>query len=137
MTKYDKYRRIAAPRRKMSPMWRGVGCLLMIVVPAISYVIGHAFLEAAKNRNLIPLSLLGHIQFPDWVWGVPFLDTIAGFISSLNDPLAMLIFFFVTLLILSGMVSMIYSMIYQVIGPPRYTELDAVPSKHKAKEYKR
>jgi hypothetical protein len=137
MTKYDKYRRKAAPRRKMNPMWRGVGCLLMIVVPAISYVIGRAFLEAAKNRNLIPPGLLGHIQFPDWVWGVPFLETTARFIGSLNDPLAMLIFFFVTLLILSGLVSMIYSMIYQVIGPPRYTELDAVPSKHKAKEYKR
>lgn len=137
MAKYEKYRRSPPPRRKMSPIWRGIGCLLMIIVPALSYLIGYAFLQAAKNRGLIPASLLGYPKFPDWVYGTRVLNTAAGFISNLKDPLAMLIFFFATLFLLSGLISLIYSAIYQTIGPPRYTELDALPSKHKTKEYKR
>jgi hypothetical protein len=137
MAKYEKYRRQPRLRQKMNPIWRGIGCLLMIIIPALSYLIGYAFLQAAKSRGLIPASLLGYPKFPDWVYGVPFLETIARFIGSLRDPLAMLIFFFTILLLLSGLVSLIYSAIYQVVGPPRYTELDAEPSKHKTKEYKR
>lgn len=137
MTKYDKYRRPRRTRKKMSPIWRGVGCLLMITVPIISYVVGHALLQAAKSGGLIPPEILGYPKFPEWVYGVPFLDTLARFIGSLKDPLAMLLFFFATLLLLSGLISLIYSAIYQVLGPPRYTELDAEPSRHKAKEYKR
>jgi hypothetical protein len=137
MTKYDRYRHKSPPRPRMSPIWRGIGCLLMLVVPAISFAIGYAFLQAAKSRNLIPPEILGYPKFPEWVLKVPFLATLAQFIGSLKDPVAMLIFFLVTLLLLSGLVSMVYSMIYQTMGPPRYTELDSPPEKRKAKEYKR
>lgn len=138
MAKYSKYQRKSAPRRQMSPAWRGIGCLLMIIVPAISYGIGYAFLQEAKRRNLVPPDLLGYFHFPDWIWNIPFLNTIAGFLGSLKDVWATLIFFFVTLFIMAGLVSLIWSFIYQTFGPPRYTELDAVPDKHrKAKEYKR
>lgn len=137
MAKFEKYRRKSPPKKEISPLWRGIGCILMIVVPAISYVVAHAFLQEAKALGWVPPELLGRIQFPDWMFGVPFLDTIARFFGSLKDPWAMLIFFFVTLFILSGLISLVYSALYQTLGPSRYTELDAPPSRDKGKEYKR
>jgi hypothetical protein len=137
MTKYSKYQRKSPPSKPLNPIWRGIGCLLMVFVPAISYGIGYAFLQEFKRRGLVPTELLGYIQFPEWVWGVPFLNTIARFLGSLKDLWGMLVFFFATLFILSGLVSLIYSAIYQFVGPPRYTDLDAPPPKRKTKEYKR
>lgn len=137
MAKFEKYRRKSPPKKEISPLWRGIGCILMLVVPAISYVIAYAFLQEAKNRGWVPLDLLGRIKFPDWMYGVPFLDTMARFFGSLKDPWAMLIFFFVTLFILSGLISLVYSAFYQLLGPPRYKELDAPPASRKGKEYKR
>jgi hypothetical protein len=137
MGKYSKYQRKTITRREMNPIWRGVGCILIFIIPAISYGIGYAFLQEAKRRNLVPPGLLGHIHFPDWVWGVPALNTIARFFGGLNDVWAMLIFFFAILFILIGLVSLIYSMIYQLVGPARYTDVDAPPVKRKTKEYKR
>jgi hypothetical protein len=137
MTKYSKYQRKSTPRRQMSPVWRGIGCLMIIIVPILSYIISHALLQEAKRLNLVPPGLLGYIHFPSWVVGVPVLDFLARFFSSLKDLGGNIIFFVVVLFILTGLVSLIWSMIYQVIGPPRYTEVDAPPSRVKAKEYKR
>lgn len=137
MAKYEKYRRKTPPKQEMSPLWRGIGCVLMIVVPAISYVIAYAFLQEAKTRGWVPVDLLGHIKFPDWVFGVPFLSTLARFFGSLKDPWAMLIFFFTVLFVLSGLISFVYSALYQVLGPPRYSEMDAPPPRWRGKETKR
>lgn len=137
MGKYSKYQRKSKPRKVMSPLWRGIGCVLMLVVPAISYGLGYVFLQEAKRRNWVPPEMLGHFQFPEWAWGVPFLTTIIRFLASLKDFWAMLTFFLVTLFILSGLVSLIYSAVYQMVGPSRYTDLDAPPTNRKVKEYKR
>jgi hypothetical protein len=137
MAKYEKYRRKSPPKQEMSPLWRGIGCILMLVVPAISYLIAYAFLQEAKNLGWVPQELLGRIKFPEWMFGVPFLDTIARFFGSLKDPWAMLIFFFATLFILSGLISLVYSAFYQLLGPPRYSDKDAPPPRWKGKETKR
>lgn len=137
MGKYSNYQRKPQLRKAMNPIWRGIGCLLMLIVPAMSYGLGYVFLQEAKRRGLVPLGLLGHFQFPDWVWATPTLYTIARFLSSFQDVWAKLIFFFAILFILSGLVSLIYSMIYQFVGPARYTDVDAPPAKRKTKEYKR
>lgn len=136
MAKFEKYRRKSPPKKEISPLWRGIGCILMLIVPVISYGIAYVFLQEAKTLGWVPPELLGRIKFPDWMYGVPFLDTIARFFGSLKDLWAMLIFFFVTLFILSGLISLVYSALYQLVGPPRYNELDAPPTR-RGKEYKR
>ncbi|MCX7609436.1 MAG: hypothetical protein N2049_09500 [Anaerolineales bacterium] len=121
----------------MSPLWRGIGCLLMIVVPLLSYLIGQVLLQEAKKRAFVPEYLLAPIRLPNWAWGLPVLGEIARFLYSLKEPGATLVFFLITLLILSSLISLIYSSLYQTFGPPRYGELDAPPPKIKTKEYKR
>ena len=137
MGRYTRYQRQPLVRKRMNPIWRGIGCLLMIIVPVLSYWIGYFLLQQAKNRNLVPPGLLGKIHFPEWVLHTPALLTIANFISSLHDVWAMLIFFFVILTILAGLVSLIYSLVYQSVGPSRYTDVDAPPEKRKPKVYTR
>jgi hypothetical protein len=137
MTKYSKYLPKRKPRKTTNPMWRGIGCLLMILVPAISYWIALALLQLTKSHDLVPPMLLGHFHFPEWGSKIPGLASIFFYLSSLEDFWAKLIFFFVILLILSGLISLLYSAVYQLIGPSRYSELDAPPENRKTREYKR
>jgi hypothetical protein len=137
MSKYSKYQRKSPPGKQTHPVWRGIGCLLILFVPMISYGIGYLLLQEAKRLSIVPFQLLGYIHFPEWVIGVPFLSTMARFLGGFKDLGAKLVFFLVTLFILAGLVSLIYSAIYQAIGPSRYTELDAPPTGKKSKEYKR
>ena len=40
---------------------------------------------------------------------------------------------FIVFSLLTGVFSLLYSIVYQLIGPPRYTAVDAPPSKYKPK----
>jgi len=109
----------------------------MVTIPTISYFLAYIFLQEAKARELVPPGLLGYIQFPDWVWKVPFLSSLLAFIAQLKDVWAMLVFFLAILLLITGLVTLVYTSVYQLLGPPRYSELDAPPEKRKVREYKR
>ena len=86
---------------------------------------------------MFPCELLGYIHFPDWVYKVPVLSGIASLIGGINNLGLGIVVFFVILVLLTGIFSLIYVTVLQIIGPPRYAEMDAPPSKHKAKRYKR
>jgi len=137
MPKFDTYYKKPPRKKEMNPLWRGVGCLLMITIPLISYFVTYTLLQEAKRRYLVPPDLLGYIKFPNWVFDIPILNTLARFIGSLQDIWAMLLFFFAVLFVLSGLISLIYSAVYQVMGPPRYGEYDAPPPRWRGKETKR
>jgi peptidoglycan/LPS O-acetylase OafA/YrhL len=85
----------------------------------------------------IPTELLGYIQFPDWVWKIPILARIVAPIASYNNLKAVLVFFVVVLVLLIGVYSTLYAIIYRIVGPPRYSAVDAPPPKYKPKKYKR
>jgi len=137
MTKYTKYMRKARVKKQVPPLWKGIGCIMMMIVPLMSYGLAYVFLQAAKSRNLVPAGMLGHWQFPEWAWNTPILATPVRFLANMNDALAMLLFFIVTLVVVAGLISIIYTAVYQVVGPDRYSDVDAPPAKRKVKEYKR
>ena len=62
---------------------------------------------------------------------------MATFIGSIHNLWMKMLTWFVILLLLTAVASLLYSMIYSLVGPARYTELDALPSKYKAKKYTR
>jgi len=86
---------------------------------------------------LVPFQLLEQVNFPAWVFRIPSLSDVAIFIRGLNDLWLGVIVFFIILLLLTGISSLIYVSVLQVIGPPRYSEKDAPPTGYKAKTYKR
>lgn len=139
MGKYTIYQRPEHKRRReVHPIWRGIGCLLIIIVPLISYAGAVLLVNYGLSQGWpIPAEWLGYIKFPVWVWQIPFLASIARPMANFSHPLAILAFFVVVLILLTGLVSTVYAFIYRGLGPPRYTTLDAPPSAHKPKQYKR
>lgn len=121
----------------MNPIWRGIGCILIIVVPLMAYGLMLVFVPPIIATGKVPNQLLGYVHFPAWAFKVPIVASIASFISSINNLWINIITFFVMLMILTTVASLLYSMIYTVVGPPRYSAQDAPPPKYKPKVYKR
>jgi len=134
---YNKFQYERKEGPKMNPLWRGVGCIIMVALPLITFGLTVLATPPIAATNLVPLSLLGYVNFPAWVFRTPGLSDVAIFIRGINNLWLGLILFFIILILISGIASLIYVAVLQVIGPPRYSEKDAPPSKYKAKPYKR
>jgi hypothetical protein len=137
MGKYSKFQRKSPAKKGLHPIWRGIGCIFIIVVPLLAYGLMLVFVPPIIATGKVPPQLLGYVHFPDWAFRYRAISGIATFISSLNNLGVNIVTFFVMLLILTAVASLLYSMIYSVVGPARYSQVDAPPSKYKAKKYTR
>jgi hypothetical protein len=90
-----------------------------------------------KATGKLPYELFQPIRFPDWVLRMKILRDVAYFITTIDNFWALLIFFFIALIVLAGLFSFLYTLVYQQIGPPRYSVLDAPPSSHKPGKHSR
>jgi len=121
----------------MNPLWRGIGCLLIAIVPLLSFWLMIHFVPLIIATGKVPYQLLGHVYFPDWAFKIKMTADIASYISSFNNLWISIITFFVMVLLLTTVSSLLYSILYTLVGPARYSALDAPPSKYKAKKYTR
>jgi hypothetical protein len=120
------------------PIWNGLGCLLLIVVPVMSIALSVLIVSLAVDNNWpIPYQLLGHPTFPSYFFITPALASIFGGIASVNNLYAYIAVSAVFMLLLFGIVSFLYSFVYRIAGPSRYGPLDAPPIKVKTKSFKR
>lgn len=127
-SKYSKYSPPEKPKIKSGqlPAWRGIGCLMMIIVPLLSYFGALELLKYGFSKGwLIPIGLLGYVQFPAWVWKVNLLAGIVRPIASYPNFYAVALLTIILLIVLSGIFSYLYSLMYRVIGPSRHTALDS------------
>ena len=134
---YNKFQYERKEGPKMNPLWRGVGCIIMVALPLITLGLTALATPPIAATNLVPLSLLGHVNFNDWVFKVPGLSEAASFLRGIDNLWLGVMVYFIILILITGIASLIYVSVLQVIGPPRYSEKDAPPSKYKAKPYKR
>ncbi len=138
MAKYAKYeRKTNRTKKAMNPIWRGIGCIMIFVVPLMAYGLAVLFVPAIEASGLLPHELFRRVILPEWTYTTPVIGPAASFISSIDNLWGMIMFFFIFLLVLSGVFSMLYAGIYQIVGPQQYSPLDAEPTKYKAKHYKR
>ena len=118
MTKYNQYSpRSRAPERpwKVHPIWRGIGCVMMILIPLISYA-GAVWLvqENLKEGWMpVPAEFARPISLP--------------FLGSTPYLLAYLLVTVVLSLIGFGVFTALYSLIYSLVGPSQYGPLDSPP----------
>jgi hypothetical protein len=136
---YSERRRIAAKKRGPHPIWQGIGCLIIIILPIISYALADATIQAGVNARwtFLPYELLGAPRFPDFVWKYWQLAALAGPISKINNLYANLVLTGIYAIIFGGLASLGYSIVYRYIGPPRYGPQDVPPPKIRTKPYKR
>jgi len=106
------------------PVWRGIGCVLLILLPVMSYA-GAVELVKANYKNgwmVMPSDLAQTVAIP-----------YIGYISHLYANLAVGV---VLLVIGFGILTIIYSILYSTMGPPKYGPTDAPPPR-KAKRRRR
>ena len=137
MSKYVKYRIKPKPKKELNPIWRGIGCILIVVVPLMAFGLMLLVVPALIATGKVPYQLIGYVHFPLWAYRVMIVKNIALFIGSFKDLWLNIIIFWVMVLILTTVASLLYAWIYSLVGPARYTALDAPPPKHRGKNYKR
>ena len=137
MSKYVKYRIKPKPKKEMNPIWRGIGCILIVVVPLMAFGLMLLIVPALIATGKVPYQLVGYVHFPLWAYRVMIIKNIAFFIGSLKDLWLNIIIFWIMVLILTTVASLLYAWVYTLVGPARYTALDAPPPKQRGKNYKR
>ncbi len=141
MGKYTSYaRKKETPRQTgVHPVMRGIGCILIIVVPILAYGISMLVVDYGTKQNWpIPKTWYGQIPVHPLLWKIQGLTPILHFLQAQNNLEANLIFTAVLILVIGGVLSLVYGYIYTIFGPPKYGPMDAPPIKgRKIKPYKR
>jgi hypothetical protein len=122
MGKYDTYSRQKSThdqKPKINPIWRGIGFLMMVLIPIGSFLLSEAVLKqnATQGWFPIPTDLLTNIFSDSMIFVKLFLTVV----------IAVLIYAAFTLLRFLGNV---------MFGPPRYGPLDSPPIKYNGKIHK-
>jgi hypothetical protein len=95
------------------------------------------FVPSIIASGKVPTQLLGYVHFPAWVFRFQITASIGNFIGSFNNLWISILTFFVLLLLITAVTSLVYAVLYTVVGPARYSPLDAPPPKYKGKKYTR
>ena len=127
---------VMAPKQP-PPIWRGIGCLLIILVPVLSYAAAELSLPFFLNQGLVPRELLFTPRVPDWLWIAPMLAQIVQSLIGRYAFLAILILTFIYILFIGTIISILYAFMYRLAAPSRYGPMDAPPPRIKVKKYKR
>lgn len=116
MTKYDptyqpKSRRTLIP--PVHPVWRGIGCILLILLPIISFAAARLLVQANNEQRWI--------QVPGELTG-SFIAPVLGrvFFADLALTVVLIVIGF-------AIITVAYSILYRFIGIPRYGPLDSPP----------
>lgn len=128
MGRYDRHAHRAAEERpwRVHPVWRGIGCVLIIILPMMAYAGAVELVKANLEYAwiAIPRELVVTVTIPFVNLAVPYLyaNLAVGFL----------------LLILGyGVLIIFYTAFYRIAGPPRLGPMDAPPPKRPRKRRRR
>ena len=113
---------------------RGIGCLLMLLLPPISYFAAIVLLKTTEIRNFfgrVNPALFGTPSIPKLLWKIKTIDPFLRKVSSWQNLEVNLLFGLVILLVLSGVIAVFYSIMDKAVNPSRYGPTDAPPSKRR------
>jgi len=137
MSKYQSSSKYDAPRKDNTAAYmRGIGCLMMLVVPAFSYGLGVELAKRNVGFGLIPSAWFGYMKIPSSI-ATSGLAPIANWLATIPSLPAILVFTVLGTVVLGGIISIAYGYIYQMATPNRYGPLDVPPPRVKTKKFKR
>ena len=140
MGKYTSVRKQAPPprNRDVHPLMRGIGCIMMVIVPILAYGSAVLLVNYGTSRGWpIPPTWLGTPTFHPLLWRLQGLTTVLGFLQAQTNLIANLVFAIAITVLIGGIMSIIYGYIYKIFGPPQYGPTDAPPERIKVKKYTR
>jgi H+/Cl- antiporter ClcA len=131
-------RKPAVPTNQTPAIWRGIGCLLGLIVPLISWFLASGTLHLALLRGWpLPYQLLGYPVMPIDLWKVPGLPPILFFIEHQQHLYLALVLTVAYTVVISAVLSFGYALVYRFVGPPRYGPLDLPQLQYRVGRYKR
>lgn len=119
-------------------LWRGIGCVMMLVIPVMSAAIAYEVINYGLNNNWpIPFQLLGTPRYPDLFYRSSGMMIILSPITAIRHFYAYAVGTLIFMILIGGVMSLIYAYVYRMVGPAQYGPLDAPPPNIKIKRYKR
>lgn len=140
MGKYTTYQKTPPKPRNLGvhPVMRGIGCIMMIVVPLLSYGIALLLVGyAIQQRWPLPPSWLEPIRVHPILLSLRGLEPVWNFLLRQDNLIAIVVFTIAIIVVIGGLMSVLYGYIYSLFGPPQYGPQDAPPIRVKVKRYKR
>jgi hypothetical protein len=138
-----KYRSSATRRQKPKDqgphfVWRGLGCVMMIIIPVISYAAATLTIDYGLAHNwAIPYQLLGAPRLPALLYKSNAIVALFSPLLKIQHLYAYLAVGVLYMMFISGVISIIYAAVYRVLGPSRWGPMDMPPPKFKPKKYTR
>jgi quinol-cytochrome oxidoreductase complex cytochrome b subunit len=128
MTKYTRVIHRADERRwNIHPVWRGIGCFMILIIIVMSYAGAKEFTDYNQKAQKLDLPnfLYNKVQIP-YTKYIPALkqdDVVNKFLAHVK--VGYLIFMLIFMVIGFGAYSFIYSALYRVSGPSRDSVIDS------------
>jgi hypothetical protein len=125
MSKYDNFSpRARGPARPWSihPVWRGIGCIMMILIPVVAYAGAVLLVQENVKQGWLPVP----IEFARAI-DLPYLGTQPYLLANLLVALVLSLIGF-------GIFTMFYSFLYQLMGPSNLGPLDAPPVRQRERD---
>ncbi len=141
MGRYTSYQRekAKAKRKEVNPIMRGIGCILIVLVPILAYGIAIYVVDYGVRKGwALPPTWLGIIAIHPLLLRLAGLSIIWNFLQAQNNLVANLFFAAAIAIVIFGILAIIYGFTYKLFGPPEYGPTDMPPIKgRKVKRYKR
>jgi hypothetical protein len=119
-------------------VWRGIGCLMILIIPIVSIALAIVTVNYGLRAEwTIPYQLLGYPRMADIFTDVRFLRQLTLPIRQTENFYAYSAFTTLYMILIGGFISVLYALVYRMIGPSRYGPFDAPPPKIKTKKYTR
>lgn len=140
MGKYTTYTKTPPKARNLGvhPVMRGIGCIMMIVVPLLSYGIALFLVDYGIRHGWpLPPNWLEPVSIHPLLLSLRGLEPVWNFLLRQDNLIAVLVFTIAIIVVIGGLMSVLYGYIYTLFGPPQYGPQDAPPIRVKVKRYKR
>ncbi len=124
MGKYDKYNPRSRARERpwtIHPVWRGIGCIMVILIPIMAYAGSVLLVQMNLEKRWLPAPA----QLMQTV-SIPYLGSFPGLYANLLVTVLLSLVGF-------SVLTAIYSIVYRMFGPPQYGPLDAPPDEYRYK----
>lgn len=125
---YGTSTEIQEEKSRIHPIWRGIGCVLLVIIPLMSYAAAIILIDANSERGWfeIPRDLRRLPQPTDLIPSLP------GWLA--NEFYAKLLVAIFFSLVIFGIFVIFYSLVYRMGGGYRLSPVDAPPIKRKTKK---
>ena len=120
---YDK--RLAKKKENVGihPAWIGIGCIMLVVVPIVSFAASDLLIESNLATIAIPSALRGGLTIPE-----------VGYIRYFYAKAVVTIIISVATF---ALLYMIYALMYRITGQTNRGPMDAAPNRTKVKKRNR